>query len=78
MDGKVRPIGHLVRPLPAVVTRHPRPVVPEQRPARAAGSGLPGVPLTVGLAALLLAALTSTVIMIIGGRRRRAANRPGG
>jgi D-alanyl-D-alanine carboxypeptidase (penicillin-binding protein 5/6) len=77
MDGKVRPIGHLVRPLPAVVARHHRPVLPEQRPARAAGSGLPGVPLTVGLVALLIAALTSTAIMIIGGRRRRAGNRPG-
>jgi D-alanyl-D-alanine carboxypeptidase len=78
MDGKVRPIGHLVQPLPAVVARHHRPVLPEQRPARAAGSGLPGVPLTVGLVALLIAALTSTAIMIIGGRRRRARNRPGG
>jgi D-alanyl-D-alanine carboxypeptidase (penicillin-binding protein 5/6) len=78
MDGKVGPIGHLVRPLPAVVARHHRPVVPEQRPGRAAGSGLPGVPLTAGLVALLIAALTSTVIMIIGGRRRRAGNRPGG
>src|SRR5262249_10370978 len=28
MDGKVRPVGHLVRPLPAVVTRHHRPVPP--------------------------------------------------
>jgi D-alanyl-D-alanine carboxypeptidase len=78
MDGKVRSIGHLVQPLPAVVARHHRPVLPEQRPARAAGSGLPGVPLTVGLVALLIAALTSTAIMIIGGRRRRAGNRPGG
>ena len=77
MDGKVRPIGHLVQPLPAVVARHHRPVLPEQRPARAAGSGLPGVPLTVGLAALLIAALTSTAIMIIGGRRRRAGSPPG-
>jgi D-alanyl-D-alanine carboxypeptidase (penicillin-binding protein 5/6) len=76
MDGKVRPVGHLVRPLPAVVARHHRPVLPEQRPARAAGSGLPGVPLTVGLAALLLAAVISTAIMIIGGRRR-AGSRPG-
>ena len=78
MDGKVRPIGHLVQPLPAVVARHHRPVLPEQRPARAAGSGLPGVPLTVGLAALVIAALISTAIMIIGGRRRRAGNRPSG
>ena len=78
MDGKARPVGHLVRPLPAVVTRHHRPVPPPPPPARAAGSGLPGVPLTVGLAAVLLAAVVSTAIMIIGGSRRRARKRPRG
>ena len=78
MDGKVRPAGHLVRPLPAVVTRHHRPVPDRPPPARAAGSGLPGVPLTVGLAAVLLAALIGTAIMIIGGSRRRAEKRPRG
>jgi len=78
MDGKVRPVGHLVRPLPAVVTRHHRPVPARPPPARAAGSGLPGVPLTVGLAAVLLAAVIGTAIMIIGGSRRRAGKRPSG
>jgi serine-type D-Ala-D-Ala carboxypeptidase (penicillin-binding protein 5/6) len=78
MDGKVRPVGHLVSPLPAV-TAHPRialsPAVHLRRPLPA-GTGLPDVPLAVGFAALLLAAATSTVLMIIGGRRR-AGNPPG-
>src|SRR6266516_6395498 len=76
MDGKVRPVGHLVSPLPAV-TAHPKialsPAVHLKRPLPA-GTGLPDVPLAVGFAALLLAAVTSTVLMIIGGRRRRAGN----
>ncbi len=79
MDGKVRPVGHLVSPLPAV-TAHPKialsPAVHLKRPLPA-GTGLPDVPLAVGFAALLLAAVTSTVLMIIGGRRRRAGNPPG-
>jgi D-alanyl-D-alanine carboxypeptidase (penicillin-binding protein 5/6) len=79
MDGKVRPVGHLVSPLPAV-TAHPQialsPAVHLKRPLPA-GTGLPDVPLAVGFAALLLAAVTSTVLMIIGGRRRRAGNPPG-
>ena len=79
MDGKVRPVGQLVSPLPAV-TAHPKialsPAVHLKRPLPA-GTGLPDVPLAVGFAALLLAVVTSTVLMIIGGRRRRAGNPPG-
>jgi D-alanyl-D-alanine carboxypeptidase (penicillin-binding protein 5/6) len=78
MDGRVRPVGHLVRPLPAV-TAHRRivlsPAVHLKRPLPA-GFRLPTVPLAVGLATLLLAAITGAVIMIIGGRRR-AGNPPG-
>jgi len=78
MDGRVRPVGHLVRPLPAV-TAHPRialsPAVRLKRPLPA-GFRLPTVPLAVGLATLLLAAIAGAVIMIIGGRRR-AGNPPG-
>jgi serine-type D-Ala-D-Ala carboxypeptidase (penicillin-binding protein 5/6) len=79
MDGKVRPVGHLVRPRPAAAA-HRRialsPAVHLKRPLPA-GFRLPTVPLAVGFATLLLAAVTSTVIMIIGGRRRRAGNPPG-
>ena len=78
MDGRVRPVGHLVRPLPAV-TAHRRialsPAVHVKRPPPARW-GLPAIPLAVGLAALLLAAAAGTVLMIIGGRRR-AGNPPG-
>ena len=84
MDRKVRPVGHLVSPLPAVVTS-PRPTATPtaaahtEPPARAAGFRLPGVPLTIGLVTLLIAALVSTVVMVAGGRRRRrAGNPPGG
>jgi D-alanyl-D-alanine carboxypeptidase (penicillin-binding protein 5/6) len=83
MDGKARPAGHLVRPLPAVVTA-PRPTATPTatahtaRPVRAAGFSLPAISLEVGFAALLLAVVTTTAIMIIGGRRRRTGNPPGG
>jgi D-alanyl-D-alanine carboxypeptidase (penicillin-binding protein 5/6) len=81
MDGKVRPAGHLVSPLPAVVT--PRPTATPTatahaaRPVRAVGFGLPAISLEVGFAALLLAVVTTTALIIIAGRRR-AGNPPGG
>jgi D-alanyl-D-alanine carboxypeptidase (penicillin-binding protein 5/6) len=79
MDGKVRPAGHLVSPLPAV-TVHPRitlrPAVHLDRPLPAR-MGLPAISLAVGFAALLLAVVTTAVLMLIGGRRRRAGNLPG-
>ncbi len=79
MDGKARPVGHLVSPLPAV-TAHPKialsPAVHLKRPLPA-GCGLPAISLTVGFAALLLAVVTTTAFMIIAGRRRRAGTPPG-
>ncbi len=83
MDGKVRPVGHLVSPLPAVVTS-PRPTATPtaaartEPPARAAEFRLPGVPLTIGVVTLLIAALVAVVVMVAGGRRRRAGNPPSG
>ncbi len=78
MDGKVRPVGQLVSPLPAV-TAHPKialsPAVHLKRPLPA-GWGLPAISLAVGFAALLLAVVTSTAFMIIAGRRR-AGSPPG-
>jgi D-alanyl-D-alanine carboxypeptidase (penicillin-binding protein 5/6) len=80
MDGKVRPAGHLVSPLPAVAA-HPRitmsPAVHLKRPVLATGTDLPAISLAAGFAALLLAVVTTTALMIIGGRRRRAGNPPG-
>jgi D-alanyl-D-alanine carboxypeptidase (penicillin-binding protein 5/6) len=83
MDGKVRPAGHLVSPLPAVVTT-PRPsatptptaTAHTARPVRAVGFRVPGVPLTIGLVTLLIATLVGMVIMVVGGRRRRARGNP--
>ena len=79
MDGKVRPAGRLVSPLPAV-TAHPpitlSPAVRLKRP-QATGTDLPAISVEVGFAALLLAVITTTALMIIGGRRRRAGNPPG-
>jgi hypothetical protein len=78
MDGKIRPAGHLVSPLPAVAA-HPRitlrPAVHLKR-ALPAGTGLPAISLAVGFGALLIAVVTTTAIMLIGGRRRRAGNPP--
>jgi serine-type D-Ala-D-Ala carboxypeptidase (penicillin-binding protein 5/6) len=79
MDGKVRPAGHLVSPLPAVAAHPPvttSPAVHLKRPPVATGTNLPAISLTVGFAALLLAVVTTTALMIIG-RRRRAGNPPG-
>jgi len=80
MDGKVRPAGHLVSPLPAVAA-HPRvtmsPAIHLKRPPLATGTDLPAISLAVGFAALLLAVVTTTALMIIGGRRRRPGNPPG-
>jgi D-alanyl-D-alanine carboxypeptidase (penicillin-binding protein 5/6) len=72
VDGKVRPTGHLVSPLPAVAAHPPitlSPAVHLKRPLPAR-MGLPAISLTVGFAALLLAVVTTTALMIIGGRRR--------
>ncbi|HEY7362312.1 MAG TPA: D-alanyl-D-alanine carboxypeptidase, partial [Streptosporangiaceae bacterium] len=80
MDGKVRPAGKLVGPLPTAPAHPPialSPAVHLKRPLPA-GWGLPAISLAVGFAALLLAVATTTAIMIIGGRRRRTGNPPGG
>ena len=79
MDGRVRPVGVLVGPLPA----HPvRPAVRHGPAARhtpgalppPARLGLPGVPLLAGLGTLVLAALTGATIALVTRRGRRAAS----
>ena len=81
MDGKVRPIGHLVSPLPAVTARHraasARPTASSHQLARPPGPGLPGVPLAAALGTLLLATGVAVVVLLAGRRRRRAGNQPG-
>ena len=80
MDGKVRPVGHLVSPLP-VVTAHHRAASPAPTPrrhplAQPLGRGLPAVPLAVGLGALLLAVLAGWAIVRVR-RSGRAGSPPG-
>ena len=77
VDGKVRPVGVLVGPLPAhpaprpTVHRQPAALKPRTLPPPAS-LGVPGVPLLAGLGTLVLAALTGLVIAAIARRGRRA------
>jgi serine-type D-Ala-D-Ala carboxypeptidase (penicillin-binding protein 5/6) len=82
MDGKVRPVGRLVSPLP-VVTAHHRPA--RARPAASwhplaqpKQPALPAVPIAVGLGALLLAVLAGWAIVRVSRRSGRAGSPPGG
>src|SRR5215813_11779993 len=77
-DGKVKPVGMLVRPLP----RHPPKPPPAARTTarplpRPAKLTLPGVPVLAGLGTLMLASLTGLTVLVISRRRRRAGNPPG-
>ncbi len=76
VDGKVRPVGELVSPLPAPAppARHPSAVAHRPALARPAASGLAAVPLAAGLAALLVAVLTTVVAVLVSRRARRAGN----
>jgi D-alanyl-D-alanine carboxypeptidase (penicillin-binding protein 5/6) len=81
MDGKVRPVGELVSPLPAVTTshlaRHPSARRADTRKTAAgaavASSALPMVPLAAAGCLAFATGLGGAVLM----RRRRPA-RPGG
>jgi serine-type D-Ala-D-Ala carboxypeptidase (penicillin-binding protein 5/6) len=80
MDGKVKPVGDLVRPLPVRPATHP---VVHRQAVRATHQALPppaklggpGVPLLAGLVAVALAALTGLAIVMVT-RRRRLASAP--
>jgi serine-type D-Ala-D-Ala carboxypeptidase (penicillin-binding protein 5/6) len=81
MDGKVRPVGHLVSPLP-VVTAHHRAAsaspAPSRRPlAQPKAPRRPAVPVAVGLGTLLLAALAGWAIVRVSRRSGRAGSPPG-
>src|SRR5215831_13921486 len=79
MDGRVRPVRHLVRPRPLVVDAHHRPTAtPTRHPvAQLPGPGLPAVPLAAGLGTLLLGVLTGWAVVRVSRRARRAGNLPG-
>jgi D-alanyl-D-alanine carboxypeptidase (penicillin-binding protein 5/6) len=87
VDGKVRPVGHLVSPLPTVVAAHHRPAArprsarpypAAQQSARRGDLSAPAVPpqLAAGLAVLLAAGLV-TAAVIVRRRGRRAGTPPG-
>src|SRR5215813_3257670 len=83
MDGKIRPVGVLVSPLPAhPVTQPAAHRTPAHHTQRAlpppAKLGVPGVPLLAGLGTLMLALLTSLVIAVVTRRGRRAESMAGG
>jgi serine-type D-Ala-D-Ala carboxypeptidase (penicillin-binding protein 5/6) len=70
MDGKVRPVGELVRPLPTLTAKRIRPARAAARSA-AGGSGLPALPLATGAGAVIVIVLG---VGWFGRRRRRAAS----
>jgi D-alanyl-D-alanine carboxypeptidase (penicillin-binding protein 5/6) len=77
-DGKVKPVGMLVRPLPAHPPKAPQAARPKARPLPPpARLALPGVPVLAGLATLMLASLTALTVLVITRRGRRAGSPPG-
>jgi D-alanyl-D-alanine carboxypeptidase (penicillin-binding protein 5/6) len=76
-DGKVKPVGVLVSPLPAhtVAHRQAPPAAPRALPAKL---GLPGVPLMAGLGTILLAGLTALAAAVVTRRGRREGSPPAG
>jgi D-alanyl-D-alanine carboxypeptidase (penicillin-binding protein 5/6) len=77
-DGKVKPVGRLVPPLPAhtVAHRQAPPAKPRALPPPAK-LGLPGVPLMAGLGTIALAGLTAVTVAVVTRRGRRAGSPPG-
>jgi len=72
MDGKVRPVGELVRPLPAFTARRTGPAKPATRPAPPGAAKLPVIPLATGGGAIILVLLGAGWL---GLKRRRSAVR---
>jgi serine-type D-Ala-D-Ala carboxypeptidase (penicillin-binding protein 5/6) len=76
-DGKVRPVGVLVPPLPAHTVAHRKaPAGPRALPSAALGHL--GVPLMAGLGAIALAGLTGMTVAVLTRRGRRAGSPPAG
>jgi len=78
-DGKVRPVGVLVPPLPVHTVAHSAP--PSARPRALpppAKLSLPGIPMLAGLGTLMLASLAGVTVLVISRRGRRAGSPPAG
>jgi D-alanyl-D-alanine carboxypeptidase (penicillin-binding protein 5/6) len=77
MDGRIKPVGTLVPPLPAGTRASQPPAASRRGPrplARAASlPGLPGIPLSAAVAALALAATAAAAIVLF---TRRPPHRP--
>jgi serine-type D-Ala-D-Ala carboxypeptidase (penicillin-binding protein 5/6) len=81
VDGKIRPVGRLVRPEPAGTARRraKNEVDARSLPASRSFSSLPAdrtVPVAAGAAALVLAAAVGGLAVAVSRRRQRAGNRP--
>jgi serine-type D-Ala-D-Ala carboxypeptidase (penicillin-binding protein 5/6) len=79
-DGKVKPVGVLVPPLPAHTVAHrqaPAAAGPRALP-KPARLTLPGIPMLAGLGTLMLASLGGVTVLVITRRGRRAGNPPAG
>jgi D-alanyl-D-alanine carboxypeptidase (penicillin-binding protein 5/6) len=83
MDGKIRPVGVLVPPLPAAAAAQPKATArptPQALPSQAlpppAHLSTPGIPLLAGAGTLVLAALTGLVMAAVSRRRRWAVSAP--
>jgi len=72
MDGKVRPVGELVRPLPALTVKRAKRAGPARSAAgpASASSAVPALPLATGAAAVIVIVLS---VGWLGRRRRRSA-----
>jgi D-alanyl-D-alanine carboxypeptidase (penicillin-binding protein 5/6) len=79
-DGKVKPVGVLVPPLPAhtVAHRQAPPAVKPRALPKPAKLALPGFPMLAGLGTLMLASLGGVTVLVITRRGRRAGNPPAG
>jgi D-alanyl-D-alanine carboxypeptidase (penicillin-binding protein 5/6) len=78
-DGKVKPVGALVPPLPAHTVAHHQapPATPRALPPPAK-LGHPGIPLMAGLGTIALAGLTGVTVAVLTRRGRRAGTPPAG
>ena len=91
MDGHVKPVGTLVRPLPGPVSSTHSPAAPATRPARARprgrghhvaklakASGFPAIPVAAGSALLVAALVAGGIGQTVRVRRQRRAGSPPG
>jgi D-alanyl-D-alanine carboxypeptidase (penicillin-binding protein 5/6) len=82
MDGKVKPVGTLVRPLAAPTPAAPRataaaPAAEHHVASQAKASGFPAVPLAAGGGLLIAAGLIAAGIVLVIRRQRRGGSPPG-